>query len=61
MALLCGREMVGRVGPYAFGKRMKGEGEEHPTVAEAWVRCRRTIYKLIQLETDEKNTGGAKS
>ncbi|MBQ3425364.1 MAG: type I-E CRISPR-associated protein Cse1/CasA [Clostridia bacterium] len=57
-ALQCGQEMLGRVSPSAFGKRMTGEDGGHATAPEAWVIFRRAVNKLIPLEQEGKNEGG---
>ena len=58
-ALKCGREMLDQVSPSAYCKRGKGEGESHNTAPEAWLLFRRTINKLIHVDTEESSEGGA--
>ena len=56
-ALRCGQEMLSHVSPAAYGKRHAGEGEDHPTAPQAWVRFKAAIRKLILIE--QQGTGGA--
>ena len=53
-ALRCGREMLDKVSPAAYARRMSGEGETHCTAPEAWMIFRRAIYRIIPAIYDNK-------